>query len=105
MTAGGGQLDRRNDMARKEWILALGTILVASPLAAQPDMQPIVLAATGTAPAGGPDTRYCMKVDPITGQLMETIQCWTRGEWAEQGVDVDKEWAKNGVKVEEPVRA
>ena len=92
-------------MARKELILALGTILVASPLAAQPDTQPIVLAGTGTAPAGEPGTRYCMRVDPITGSLVETVQCWTRDQWADQGVDVDKEWTKNGVKVEPPAMA
>jgi len=92
-------------MAREQLILALGTILVASPLAAQPDTQPIVLAATGTAPAGGPDTRYCMHVDPITGNLVQKTECWTRDQWADQGVDVDKEWAKNGVKVEPPAMA
>jgi hypothetical protein len=92
-------------MARRELILALGTMLIASPLAAQPDTQPIVLAATGTAPAGAPGTRYCMHVDPLTGSLVQTVQCWTREEWADQGVDVDKEWAKNGVKVEPPAMA
>ena len=30
---------------------------------------------------------------------VQTVQCWTRDEWAEQGVDVDKEWAKEGVGV------
>jgi hypothetical protein len=94
-------------MARKTLMVALGTIaaISAAPLAAQPDSGPIALAMTGTAPAGGPGTRYCMKVDPVTGTLIETIQCWTRDQWAEQGVDVDREWARNGVKVEEPVRA
>lgn len=51
------------------------------------------------APAGGPQTLYCMHVDPVTGSLVQTVQCWTREEWAQQGVNVDKEWAKNGVKV------
>jgi len=46
-----------------------------------------------------------MKVDPITGSLIETVQCWTRDQWADQGVDVDKEWAKNGVKVVPPAMA
>ena len=88
-------------MARKELFLALGFIVAASPtpLAAQPDTQPIVLAATGAAPSAPADARYCMKVDPITGSLIETVQCWTRDQWADQGVDVDKEWAKEGVRV------
>jgi len=94
-------------MARKYWTLSVGMIAAvsAAPVAAQPDSGPIVLAMTGTAPAGGPATRYCMKVDPVTGSLIETVECWTRDQWADQGVDVDREWARNGVKVEEPVRA
>ena len=94
-------------MARKELIFALGFIVAAAPapLAAQPDTQPIVLAASGTAPAAPPDARYCMKVDPITGRLAETIECWTRDQWADQGGDVDKEWARNGVKGVPPAMA
>ena len=30
---------------------------------------------------------------------METIQCRTRDEWAGLGLDVDQEWAENGVRV------
>jgi hypothetical protein len=30
---------------------------------------------------------------------METIQCRTRDEWAALDVDVDREWAENGVRV------
>ena len=52
-----------------------------------------------TAPAGGPDAKYCLKVDPLTGSNIERIRCWTREKWADQGVDVDKEWAKEGVRV------
>ena len=29
----------------------------------------------------------------------ETVQCWTRAEWLDQDVDIDKEWAKEGVSV------
>jgi len=50
------------------------------------------------APAGSETTRYCLRVDPITGSRMETVQCYTRAEWAQLEVDVDKEWAANGVK-------
>ena len=51
------------------------------------------------APPGTPATRYCLRVDPIIGSHIQTIQCLTRGEWAELGLDVDQEWAENGVKV------
>jgi uncharacterized protein YjhX (UPF0386 family) len=38
-------------------------------------------------------------VDPPTGSRIETIQCRTRDEWAQLDVDVDQEWAQNGVRV------
>lgn len=94
-------------MTKKAIALALGMMVAAaSPAtAAFPDSEPIVLSSTGDAPSGSPATRYCMHVDPNTGSMIQTVECWTRAEWADQGVDVDKEWKKNGVKVEEPVRA
>ena len=74
--------------------IALSTM--ATSLALQPaNTEPM----TTSAPAGTPDTRYCLRVDPITGSHMETIQCRTRDDWASLEVDVDKEWADNGVKV------
>ena len=86
-------------MAHKQFLLGLAMITVAwSASAAQPDYVPIVPSASGIAPAGTPQTRYCLRVDPVTGSNVETVQCWTREEWAEQGVDVDKEWPKNGVR-------
>lgn len=54
---------------------------------------------TASAPPGTPTTRYCLRVDPVTGSRMETIQCRTREEWADLDVDVDQEWAANGVRV------
>ncbi|MDP9423165.1 MAG: hypothetical protein M3Q19_10080 [Pseudomonadota bacterium] len=82
-------------MAQKLFAVALSLIAVASPIpAAQPDLPP-----TTGAPAAGPDAKYCMKVDPLTGSNIERTRCWTREKWAEQGVDVDKEWAKEGVRV------
>jgi hypothetical protein len=86
-------------MAHKRLILALSLIVTASPVLAS-QMEP---AADGTpvsaAPAGGPDTRYCMRVEPQTGSRLESIECWTREEWAAGGVDVDHDWAKEGVRV------
>jgi hypothetical protein len=55
--------------------------------------------ATAGAPPGTATTRYCLRVDPITGSRIETIQCRTREEWADLDVDVDQEWAENGVRV------
>lgn len=81
-------------MALKELALAL-SMIVATPAATASiqDADP----AMG-APAGTPETRYCMRIEAITGSRLEELKCWTRAEWAEQGVDVDKEWAKEGVR-------
>ena len=81
-------------MTHKGLIVALGAIFVASPLSGA-SMEPPV---TTPAPPGTPGTLYCLHVE-VTGSIVEPVQCWTRDEWAEQGVDVDKEWAKNGVGV------
>jgi hypothetical protein len=81
-------------MTYKELVLALGMIVAASPaLAALP--QPV----REPAPAAGPGARYCLRVEPVTGSRIETIQCNTREEWAQLEVDVDQEWADNGVRV------
>jgi uncharacterized protein YjhX (UPF0386 family) len=40
-----------------------------------------------------------MRIEAIIGSRIEEIRCWTRAEWAEQDVDVDAEWAKEGVRV------
>ena len=81
-------------MARLALFAALG-MTIATPVAAtQPEEIPIA-----GAPAAVPGAKYCMKVDPLTGSNIERIRCWTREKWADQGVDVDKEWAKEGVRV------
>jgi hypothetical protein len=54
---------------------------------------------TTGAPEGGPTARYCLRVDPVIGSRIETVQCMTRAEWADIDVDVDVEWAQNGVRV------
>ena len=51
------------------------------------------------APPGTAATRYCLRVEPLIGSRIETIQCKTREEWARLEIDVDQEWAENGVKV------
>jgi len=81
-------------MANKEWLLAL--TLIASPVsAAGQDRVPTVPAV---APAGTAQTKYCMHIEAITGSRLEELKCWTRQEWAEQGVDVDQDWPKEGVR-------
>jgi hypothetical protein len=89
-------VSRRNDMALKLSAIALGLIVAAgAPLSAtQPESD-----AVAGAPEAGPDARYCLRVDPFTGSNIERIKCWTRQQWADQGVDVDKAWAKDGVAV------
>jgi hypothetical protein len=82
-------------MAYKQMAVALSMIVVPLPVSAEPP-EPAPMAA---APAAGPGAKYCLRVDPFTGSRIETIKCWTREKWADQGVDVDKEWAKEGVRV------
>lgn len=79
-------------MALKTLVVALTVTVAASAAASTQPSDP-------TAPAGTPDTRYCMRVEPQTGSRIESVECWTREEWAEGGVDVDKDWAKEGVRV------
>ena len=81
-------------MAHKEIALALGIIVATSSVSATVQDP----APTMGAPAGTPETRYCMRIEAITGSRIEELKCWTREEWAEQGVDVDVDWAKEGVR-------
>jgi hypothetical protein len=81
-------------MAHKEIILALGMIVAVSPVSATVQDQ----APTVGAPVGTAETRYCMRIEAITGSRIEELKCWTREEWAEIGVDVDQDWAKEGVR-------
>ena len=75
-------------------LVALSTIIAASAAAAS--TQPM---ETTAAPPAPPEARYCLRVEPQTGSRLEGVECWTREQWAEADVDVDKEWAKEGVKV------
>ena len=73
-------------------------ITALSLLAANPPLPP------GTpAPPGPPQTLYCLRLDPLIGSRIETTECKTRYEWAMLGLDVDQEWAENGVRVIGPV--
>ena len=81
-------------MAHIESVLALYLIIAASPVSAA-GQDPGAIRA---APAGTPETRYCMRIEAVTGTRIEQVKCWTREQWAEQGVDVDKDWMKEGVR-------
>jgi hypothetical protein len=88
-------------MAYKQMLAAFAMVAAATPLpASQPEPGRVAV-----APEAPPDARYCLRVDPITGSRMETIQCRTREEWAGLEVDVDQEWAENGVRVIGPARS
>jgi hypothetical protein len=80
-------------MAYTGLVVALGAIIASSAAASIQSAEPT------TAPAGTSETRYCLHVAPITGSRIEDVQCWTREQWADWGVDIDKEWAKEGVRV------
>jgi len=82
-------------MALRELVFALGMIAAASPLSAGVQ-EP---AGPGAAPEGGPGTLYCMRIEAIIGSRIEEVKCWTREQWAENEVDVDIEWAKEGVAI------
>lgn len=80
-------------MALKILVVALTMAVAASPLSAtKPEPTPTV------APEAGPGAKYCLRIE-ITGSRIEKVRCWTREKWAEEEVDIDREWAANGVKV------
>ena len=72
--------------------LSLAVLLAATASAAAAD------APASAAPAGTATTRYCMKVEAVTGTRHERTECWTRAQWFAQGVDVDRDWAEEGVR-------
>lgn len=76
-----------------EWIALSMAIAIAPGAAPNSESAPVA------APSAPADARYCMRVAPATGSLVELVRCWTRREWTEQGVDVDKEWAKEGIAI------
>lgn len=79
-------------MAYKALVAVLGLVTATSGVASTQASPPV-------APPGDVNTIYCMRVEPHTGSRIETVECWTREEWALGDVDVDKDWAENGVRV------
>ena len=82
-------------MAYKELAVALGMIIIsASVSATKPEP-----GTAATVPEAGPGARYCLRVEPVTGSLIQSVMCRTREEWAALGVDLDREWPREGVGV------
>ncbi len=78
-------------MALKELAFAISVVVATPSFAHEP--------TSVIAPAGTAETKYCMWVEPMTGSRLETVQCYTREQWAEADVDVDKDWPKEGVRI------
>ena len=76
-------------MAHEKLLVAFSLLAAASP----------VSASLQGAPAAPPEALYCMRIEAITGSRLEKTVCWTRAEWAANDVDVDAEWAEEGVTV------
>ena len=81
-------------MAHKALIFAASILAFAAPaLATNPDQDHW----TG-APQASENAKYCLNIE-ITGSRVDKVLCLTRAEWVDQEVDVDREWAENGVRV------
>jgi hypothetical protein len=82
-------------MIHKQLFTALVLMAAISPAAAA---RPEPMPGEG-APTASADARYCLRTEPTTGSRIELIRCETRQEWSLLGVDLDREWAKEGVRV------
>ena len=78
-------------MAQQSWTAIGLTFAIAAGVTTVP--------AAAQAPSAGPNALYCLRIEAITGSRLEQVRCWTRDEWTGQGVDLDKEWPKEGVRV------
>ena len=82
-------------MVHRALAAALSVIAATSPVSAQNSED-----QTTGAPPGNAETRYCLRVEPITGSNIPGVACLTREEWAEGNVNVDRAWAEDGVRIE-----
>lgn len=81
-------------MAQKQLIAGLILVTAGSPIFAT-SPEPNIM----RAPAGTPETKYCMRIEASTGTIIERVRCWTREEWAANDVNVDEDWAREGVAI------
>ncbi len=79
-------------MALKQLAIALSAIAAASPASAS-------IPRDAPAETDGPNVRYCMRIEAITGSRLEQIVCWTREQWAVNDVDLDRDWPREGVAI------
>ena len=85
-------------MALKQILLA--SILVAGAIpAAASQSDPNDDVVTARAPDAPEGALYCLKMEPITGTRIGSVLCWTRQEWTDNDIDLDKAWAEDGVEV------
>lgn len=82
-------------MPWKEIVAAVCMVAAASPVSASQ----VVPDSPQGAPEAPADAKYCLRVEAVIGTRLETVQCWTRAQWAEMEVDVDKDWAEEGVRI------
>lgn len=75
----------------------MGSIKLLSVVGLAAAMLPVPAAAQ--APSAPPGARYCMRVEAPTGSRVEPVLCMTRDEWAWEGVDVDRDWPREGVRI------
>ncbi|WP_037499773.1 hypothetical protein [Sphingomonas jaspsi] len=78
------------------WNIVLAATLIVATAAAASKPAPTTDAG---APPASEQALYCLKVEAVTGTRIERVQCHTRKQWADWDVDVDREWAKEGVRV------
>ena len=85
-------------MAWKQILLA--SILIAGVVpAAASQTDPNDDGVTARAPDAPEGALYCLKMEPITGTRIGSVLCWTRQEWSDNDIDLDKAWAEDGVEV------
>ena len=85
-------------MAWKLFLLASMTVAGAMPVSAS-QSQPSDDAVIAGAPDAPEGALYCLKMEPITGTRIGSLLCWTRQQWADNDIDLDKAWAEDGVEV------
>lgn len=62
-------------------LAALSLILATAPATADP---------AKTKTAAQDQTKYCIEVEASTGSRISKVECRTRADWAQLGVDVDE---------------
>jgi len=68
---------------------ALGTLLFASPAPAWDNPQ-----SNTVAPKGAGEKTYCLQFADDTGSHVNRVECRTKRQWAQRGVDVDSMTSK-----------